>query len=257
MKKTFAAISLSVASTASFAYTAGDLAIISYNGDRDGISLVALTDIAPNSTFFIRDDEWNGTAFADALESTFRWTTGPSTLAAGTVVSFGLSGTTAATAAVAFDSPPGAMGGAVSYVNVINPGYNNSDDTVYLYETSTNVWNTGTITFIGAVSIGGFGVNGSLTGTGLTAGVNATSGPSSADFTEYTGPRSGELSFSSYLPVIANASNWSNGGNGVFNTTLPIQTNFTITPIPEASEISMMLAGLGLIGAIARRRNRA
>jgi hypothetical protein len=249
VKRTLIASALLAASTSAFAYSAGSLAFISYNGDRDGVSLVALTDIAPNSVFFLRDDEWNGTNWNDDAESTIRWNSGATTIQAGRVISFAV-GT-----GVSLDTVPGGPFGTVSYVDNSNTGYNNDNETVYLYTTSTGVYNTGTPTFIAAVSISNFGANGSLTGTGLTAGVNATAAPSSADFTQYTGARVGLASFSSYLPLIANSSNWFNGGSGVFTTTLPDQTNFA--PIPEPTETALMLSALGIIGAIARRRRQA
>ena len=41
-----------------------------------------------------------------------------------------------------------------------------------------------------------------------------------------------------------------------YNSALGVEHAFVLTPIPEPETYAMLLAGLGLIGAIARRKQR-
>ena len=67
------------------ALTTGDIAFTTFNADEDGLSFVALTGIAANTTVFFSDNEWNGSAF-NTGESYSQWVSGGNAIAAGTVV---------------------------------------------------------------------------------------------------------------------------------------------------------------------------
>ena len=99
---------------------------------------------------------------------------------------------------------------------------------------------------------------GTLAGTGLTSGTTAIALLASADFGQYTGVRSGLQTFGAYRPLVADTANWVvDTTNGNYALTIPNTTDFSVQPIPEPSELAMMVAGFGLAGLIARRRRNA
>lgn len=250
MFKKLALVLACAAALPASALTAGDIAFTAFNGDEDGLSFVALTNIAANTTVFFADNEWTGTAF-NTGESYNQWTSGASTIAAGTVVRL-----------LAYDKATlSASVGSLTRVTVAgsaNWGLANSNETVYAYQGSVSA----PTAFLAAVTNGSFAVDGPLTNTGLTEGVNAIrlnalAPTASPDFGQYTGPRSGLTSFAAYLPLLANPANWMvDTTNGTYTTTTPDLTAFTVTapPVPEPETYALMLAGLGGLGLLISRR---
>lgn len=229
------------------ALTTGDIAFTSFNADEDGLSFVAFTTIAANTTIYFGDNEWTGAAF-NTGESFSKWVSGTNDIAAGTVVRF-----------AAYDvATPNASVGTLSRETVAssaNWGISNSGETIYAYLGSSA---TAPTTFLAAITNGTFAAHGPLDNTGLTAGVNATTLPNSSDFYQYNGPRSGASSFAEYKTAVADIANWTghNGsGNPDFALTVPDTTAFSVTAVPEPDKYAMFLAGLGLMGFIARRRS--
>ena len=247
MKKTL----LSLAATAALVMSAqaqtvaaGDIAFTSFNADEKGWSLVTFADIASNTTIFFTDNEWTGSAL-NGGEGFQVWNSGASTIAAGTVIRFSSVQTTARSASIGSFS---AAGGSLDI--------SATADTVYAYlGTAANA----PTTFLSAISNGTLGnsADGLLTGTGLAIGTSAVQLQNSTDYAEYTGARSGYTSFAAYKAQVGNAANWSMGGNGTFATTVPNTTNFSVTAVPEPETYAMLLAGLGLMGAVVRRRKGA
>jgi hypothetical protein len=137
-----------------------------------------------------------------------------------------------------------------------NYGISTTADTVYLYQSATNLA-TAPTTFIAAIANA---TDGSLAGTGLTEGVNAIRLNSlvpaaTPDFGQYTGPRSGELSFSAYKPLVANVANWTvDTTNGSYAATVPNTTAFSVSAVPEPQTYALMGLGLLAIGLSVRGR---
>lgn len=239
MKKTLlAGLIAACASFNAFALNTGDLAFASFNADEDGFSIVTFANIAANTTIFFRDDEWNGSAF-NSGEGTHAWNTGASVIAAGTVVRFTKTDQASRAASVGSLTSSG------------DTGFNATSETVYAYIGSDA--NTPT-TFLAGVSSEGAT---NLTPAGLVNGSNAVILTNSTDYASYNGSRSGQTSFAAYAPMVNNAANW-NIVVGLDNAAaVPDTTAFSITPVPEADTWAMLLAGLGLMGFIGRRRGKS
>lgn len=229
------------------ALTAGDLSFTSFNADEDGFALVALADIAANTTVFFSDNEWNGTAF-NGGESFSSWLTGASTVAAGTVIRFSSTDSSTALAASVGTLSRVAVTGSTNY------GFSQTEDTVYAY-LGTNA--TTPTTFLSAVSSGVYGTAsaGSLANTGLSVGAGAVQLSAGSDFAEYNGDRSSQTSFAAYKPLVGDVTQWNDLGDGTFAANVPNTTAFTLSPIPEPQTYALMLAGLMAVGFVASRRS--
>ncbi|EIJ41121.1 putative extracellular nuclease [Beggiatoa alba B18LD] len=127
--------------------TAGDIAIIGFNTNTspDNLAILFLTDVPAGEIFFIVDNEVttaDGTTFADYNEAEYTFTA-ISAIAKGTVIVLGFgSGQDVSNATYSYASSGG------------TPGLGNGEE-IYIYQTSTNVYNTGTSTFIFGISQGG------------------------------------------------------------------------------------------------------
>lgn len=177
------------------AQTAGDIAVIGFNADgNDDLAIVTLAEIPANRTIFLRDDEWSGTAFRDAAESSYAWNTGATPIPAGTVIIF-----------TDITNGPTVNIGSIAPVNATNRGTAGSDEAIFLY-LGTDV-NTPT-TFLHVVATGTVATAiGSLDGTGMIAGTTALLLKSGTDIGQYKGPRTG-LDKNGYLAAINDLNNW-------------------------------------------------
>lgn len=241
---------LAISSGTVSAQSAGDVAFTSFNSQEDGWSLVALASLAPNTTIFFSDNEWNGSAIGsggafNSGESFHQWVTGANSIVAGTVVRFRAVDSATNLAASIGTFTRASVTGSTNY------GVSTSADTVYAYLGGSASAPT---SFLAAISSGGFTVtDGQLANTGLTAGVNAVQLANSTLFSEYTNVRNGQAAFADYLPGLTTITgNWSTSVSNA--AAVPNTTAFTITPVPEPEVYAMFLAGLGLLGAMARRR---
>ncbi|GMV55673.1 MAG: hypothetical protein AMXMBFR6_14780 [Betaproteobacteria bacterium] len=249
LRKPIAAALLStLALSAHAAIGAGSIAFTSFNADEDGFSIVALADIAPDTTIYFQDNEWNGSAIGaggafNTGEGKQTWQSGAATVLAGTVIRFNnvdsasLHGVSVGTHTLSGDT-----------------GINATNETLYAYLGSAI--DTPTV-FLAAISNGNFGSNGKLDNTGLSVGTNAIALPASSDWHQYNGLRSGKASFAQYLPLVTDLSQWTGHDgavNGDFSAQIPNTTAFTLAPIPEPSTWALMAAGLALVTGLSRRR---
>ncbi len=249
MKKSLLTLALAAAVAPAFALPSllpatGDLAFTSFNADEDGWSMVSFVDIAAGTTVYFTDNEWTGTAF-NTGESYHRWTTGA--IAAGDVIRF---------SAIDNATSLAASNGTLARQTVTgstNFGINQTEDTVYAYLGSSA---TAPTTFLSVITNGSFGTasSGSLTNTGLSVGAGAVQLTSSSDYAEYNGVRDGQFAFSAYKPLVSNVANWAVQGDVAAAAFVPNTTAFSVSAVPEPSSYAMLLAGLALMGGIARRR---
>lgn len=247
MKKSVFALALLATSAQAQALTTGDMAFTSFNADDDGWAMVTFVDIAANTTVYFSDNEWNGSAFADSNEHALAWNTGAATITAGTVVVF-----------TEIDSSPDVIAAsagtlALAGTGGTNLGFAKSDETVYAFLGSSG---TAPTTFLTAITTELNSAPANLTNAGLTVGVNAIALVNDADFGEYTGVRAGNASFASYASLVNNAANWNDVASGEFTGNVLNNAAFSVTAVPEASTYAMMLAGLGLVGFMARRKSQ-
>ena len=213
----------------SHAQSPGDIAFIAFNADGDDdFAIVALTELAANSTIYITDNESDGAGGITSGEGTLTWFTGTTSIKAGTVVvftdvdngtnpNFGVSiGLLSETGGFRI---PASKEGILAFV-----GTDDSSPT----------------SFIAAIQIGNDpsnlgpfdGDEITLTNTGLVIGTSIIVVDSSAspDGAVYNASRASQTSYNEYYTLlIDDDSNWTNVVNGDGETLLPFSSEaFTI-----------------------------
>ncbi|MFZ4558212.1 MAG: hypothetical protein ACOYN8_17740 [Pseudanabaena sp.] len=175
------------------ALSAGNIAFVGFNVDgNDDFAFVAIVDINLGESITFEDNEWDGSAF-NTGEGRFTWTAN-SLVTAGTIVSISNASLGTRSAST------GTLSASAGSFNLAG-----SDESLYAYQ--------GTVTaptFITAISNNAFSsaAIGTLTNTGLTAGVNALALTSNIDVAAYNGSRTGLNNFAAYLSLINNPANW-------------------------------------------------
>lgn len=227
---------------------AGDLAFTAFNADEDGFAMATFVDIAANSTVYFTDNEWRGSSF-NSGEGYLTWMTGGDVIAAGSVIRF---------SAIQSTSNAAATYGSVTRYPTSGENtfsFSSSGEAVYAYLGTSR---TAPTVFLSAIASTPFdGASSSsplLTGTGLSVGNGAVQLSTSSDYAEYTGDRSSQAAFADYKALVSNAANWTDGGDGSYAAVIPNTTAFTVAAVPEPETYAMMLAGLGLMGVVARRK---
>ena len=195
------------------ALSPGDIAFVAFNADgSDEVAFVALVDIPANTTIWFTDNEWDGDSFNNLNEGEIQWSH-TSIVSAGTVILMDDNATSSPTVNI----------GTVSGSNM-NLGASNEELFALLSEPSAATMPNPYFVAGIANDLG----TSTLSNTGLTAGTNFIDFNDDNDGYKYTGAISGESSFSDYLPLIMNSSNWqieTQDGDNI----LPISTTaFTI-----------------------------
>ena len=178
--------------------TAGDLAIIGVGVDSEEVLLVALADIPSGESVFFTDEEWAGSAF-NSGEGFYEWVT--PTITAGNTIT--LTKTTSS------------VGGTITQ-RAGSMALGNNGDGFFLYQTTTNVFNTGDYTILGFAGEDS-GDAGTLAGTGLVIGEDAVY--FAGDNGIYSDARTAN-SKSGHLANIYDNSKWTTSGTAqTFDTT--------------------------------------
>ena len=219
------------------AQSKGDIAIVGYNtdgGPGDAFSIVALADIAANSTIYFTDSDWDetGSAFVDSgTDAIIAWDSGASIISAGTIITF-----TNVDNAGGASVTAGSLTRSGGTMNLVNGG-----ETLFAYVGTDE--NTPTL-FLTGYRNGAVGTD--LTGTSLTPGIDfielgPTKSISVPDAGLYNGERANLGSFSDYFVTINQPSNWevTNAGGSSYLPASP--TNFTIdTNTPSKGDIAFV-----------------
>ncbi len=171
----------------------GDIAFIGYNVDGgDDFAIVALTDIVDQQIRFT-DTELDGAGGLVDSEGIIEWDSGAGLIAAGTVVVFTDTSTSARTAS------SGSLSSVSGSMNLAAGG----DGLIAYQDTGSS------LTFLHALE-NEVGNLGDLTGSGLVAGSTAITITNGAndDGGQYSGSRGSAAAFADYLAEIATLANW-------------------------------------------------
>ena len=251
IRKTALALLLAAAGVnAHAALSAGDIAVVAYNSDGDdNFAWVALADIAANTTINFTDSSWQATAFrpTEHLDAggPLTWTN-TVTLSAGSIVSF--NGKTAKTWSI------GSGNGATASLDLSTGG-----DQIFAFQGSKTSPN-----FVYGLQFAH--ASGIIASPVVSSSTNTTNVPDALsvlggtmfnvgnyDNGYYVGTTTG--SKAELLSAIANQANWTRSDSGPLAQTSWV-SGMTVTAVPEPKNYAMFLAGLGLMGLIARRQSK-
>ncbi len=216
---------------------AGDLMCVGFNADgQDNVALVNFEPIPANTTIYLRDAEWTGTAF-NSGEGALQWNTGAQVIPVGSIIL--LDSLVSASRKANF--------GTITTTTITgNFDLSGTNDGLYIY-LGTDV-NTPTkfLTLFANGTIAGVDPAATLSGTGLTEGSTAvaiaTATAMGPDIAAYKGVRTG-LSKVGFLSALNVVDNWdiqdATGDQSLDGTTpdVPFSTTIfvlgTTVPTPE------------------------
>ena len=217
---------------------AGDLSVVGFDVDStDYLAIVNFKEIPANTVIYIRDDEWNGTAFTTG-EGTVSWTSSTAAIAPGTIILLN---------AMADTAKMNANIGTLKKISTSNFDMSANGEGVFFYLGTDG--NTPT-TFLAAVMNGPIAISvTTLAGTGLVENTTALVLTTSTDIGAYKGNRNG-LTKELFLVEIAKMTNWDlQDGSGNQSTDgitpdIPFSTaSFTVSLVdnspPSVSTVSL------------------
>lgn len=198
----------------------GDLAVVGFNADSsDYLAFVNFVEIPPHTKIYIRDDEWNGSAFTTG-EGTLSWTSSSTVIPPGTIVLLNFLSDTLKMSA---------NKGSIKKESLTNFDISGSGEGIFFFLGTD--FNTPT-TFLTAIFNAPIAIAGTtLNGTTLSSGTSAVLLTSGTDIGAYKGNRAG-LTKEAFLVEINKMSNWDlQDGNGNQSTDgLAPDIPFSTTP---------------------------
>lgn len=232
------------ASAGAHALSAGDIAVIAYNADgADNFAWVALTDIAASTTINFSDASWQATAFrgTEHLDAG-----GPLTWSSASILSAG--------SVVQYDGSAWSLGTGSG----VDMALSNDGDQIFVYQGS----NAAPSFIYGLQFAHAAGIIASPTVSNSTNTTNVPGALSEAadtmfnagnfDNGYYSGITTGTRA--ELIAAIGNAGNWTSSNSDTATTNWDTAFTVIAAPIPETDTYALMLAGMGLVGFLARRR---
>lgn len=262
MKKMAVAVAIAAASIGGASATtlaAGDFAFtgINVNSTVGGWSFVSFLDVAAGTTIYFTDTNVLAVptatgVFSSTAETFWSWTAA-SDIAAGTSVS-----TLGTGGSGAFSSTNGTVSvvGGASAFNVSSGG-----DSFYAFQATSFALNyqPADITFLGATTSRAAATSADTPPSTLTGvALKNFYSPSVIRYTEFNGQINDTVyaSVADLKTALGDSTQWTSI-SASNSTVIGDAVMLATAPVPEASTYAMLLAGLGMIGLMARRRTNA
>ncbi|MCX2862795.1 PEP-CTERM sorting domain-containing protein [Paucibacter sp. PLA-PC-4] len=247
-----------------------DFAFTGVNGNTTvgGWSFVSFVDISAGTTIYFTDTNVLQTStssgvFSTSAETFWSWTAAAD-VAAGTSVALlgtGVNGQYAARSGAA----GGVANGTVSNLNGGASNISSGGDILYAFQASSYASNyaPSAITFLGAIANRATPYASSdnpFSATGLS-GIQVREyrmNNATTRYTQFTAQTSSAdtpfASMDELRAALAEGANWSTIAES--NSTPIVADVLAVTTVPEPSSYALLLAGLGVVGAMAQRRRR-
>lgn len=273
MRKTLTLLALAAATfgpaqAAGTALANGDFAFtgLNVNTTVGGWSFVTFVDIAAGTTIYFTDTNVLQTptsagVFSTTSEAFWSWTAS-SAVAAGTSVALLGTGTSGQYTAKS-GAAGGTANGTVTNLNGQVSNISSSGDILYAFQAASYATNyqPGQITFLGAISNRGSYTNSDnpTAATGLSGlqlrefKVDATTATRYTQFSAQVSTDDAPFSTLAGLQTaLASNANWTTVAG---SNSLPIVSDvLAVSAVPEPQSLALLLAGLGVVAGVARRR---
>jgi len=274
MNKSLTLAALAIASlgahAAGTALTKTDFAFTGVNGNTTvgGWSFVTFVDIAAGTTIYFTDTNVLQTptssgVFSTSAETFWSWTAG-SLVKAGTSVALLGTGTTGQYAAKS-GAAGGVANGTVANLNGGASNISSGGDILYAFQAASYASNyqPAAITFLGAISNRGSysSSDNPAAATGLLGiqvreyKIDAATATRYTQLTAQVTTNDAPFGTMAQLKTaLASNANWTTIANS--NSTPIVADVLAVTAVPEPESYALMLAGLAVVGGVARRRLR-